>query len=298
MALQAKAIRSKISSVKNIRKITRAMEMVAATKMRKATRLVIDSKEFINRANELLSNLSSHRELSHVLLSTPKNSQKTLVVGISSNRGLCGAYNTNIRKAISNYVKEHKNESFSYIAMGKFVERTMKKLPGELLASFTDLGDFITEEELWSVNSFIVDEFKKGIYKNVILFYTRFNSSLSYTPLSKHILPIRQKDLEETMSEIGIEKKKQRKESFENFVYEPGHEEVLDFILPRITEVYIYQALLEGLASEHSSRMVAMKSASDNAKKLIEMLTINFNRARQAGITQEIAEISAGSITN
>ena len=295
MALQAKAIKSKIASVKNIRKITRAMEMVAATKMRKATRAVVDSKEYVRRAYELLKNLSKHKELSHQLLVAPKNAKKTLIIAISSNRGLCGAYNTNIKRALISYVKTHKDDDFAYIAIGRHIERTAKKLPGELIASFTELGDYISEEELWSVNSFIIDEFKKGIYKKVYLFYTRFNSSLSYTPINKHILPVRKKDLEDTMDDMNMKDEERKVESFENFVYEPGQEEVMDFILPRVTEVYIYQAMLESLASEHSSRMIAMKNASDNAKKLIEMLTVNFNRARQAGITQEIAEISAGS---
>jgi len=292
MALQAKAIKTKINSVKNIHKITRAMEMVAANKMRRATDAVIASKEYVRRAYELLFNLGQNKQLTHELLTSPKNAEKVLLVAISSNKGLCGAYNTNIRKKLAEYIKEN-NENYSFITIGKHIERTARKIDGEMIASFTNLGDSISEEELWSVNSLVVNEFKKGIYKKVILFYTRFNSSISYTPISKQILPIRQDDLENTAKEMGIDELEPV--SFRNFVYEPGEEEVLDFVLPRITEVYIYQAMLESLASEHSSRMVAMKNASDNAKKMIESLTVGYNRARQASITQEIAEISAGS---
>ena len=114
-------------------------------------------------------------------------------------------------------------------------------------------------------------------------------------PSQKHILPIRRDDLKETIEELHDATTAHTSSDYSNFVYEPGAEKILDFILPRITEVYVYQAMLESLASEHSSRMVAMKSATDNAKKLIDNLTVGYNRARQAAITQEIAEISAGS---
>jgi len=294
MALQAKVIKQKIGSVKNIRKITRAMEMVAATKMRRATVAVLNSKEYVVRAYELMQNLSNNKGLSHELLEAPKDATKVLVVGISSNRGLCGGFNTNIRRAVASYIKDSKDD-VATIAVGKYMERTMNSSGKELLASFTSLGDTITEEDIWAINSLIISEYKKGIYKKVVLFYTRFNSSLSYTPLSKEILPVRQEQVKKTIDEIEGMESEVKVESFDNFVFEPDQESILDFVLPRVTEVYLYQSLLESLASEHSSRMVAMKSASDNAKKLVDELNVGYNRARQAAITQEIAEISAGA---
>lgn len=270
------------------------MEMVAATKMRKATGAVVESKEYVKRAYELLVNLGNNQELKHELLNSPEGARKTLIVAISSNRGLCGAYNSNIRKAVAKYVESNPGD-YGYIALGKYVEKTLKKLPGEFLASFSNLGDSISEEDLWAINTFVIDEYKKGEYKNVILFYTKFNNTLSYTPTPKHILPIREKDLEEVITEKEDGEAKVKVDNFSNYLFEPDSDEILDFILPRVIEVYIYQALLESLASEHTSRMIAMKSASDNAKKLIDTLTVGYNRARQAAITQEIAEISAGS---
>jgi len=296
MALQTKVIKNKIASVKNIRKITRAMEMVAATKMRKATSAVVASKAYVKRAYLLIQHLTSHVEAKHVLMETPKGADKVLIVAIAGNRGLCGGYNSTIRKTVREYVTTHADTTYSYISIGKHIEKTLKQLPGDIIASFTQFIDSVSEEDLWPINQLVIDEFKKGTYTKVLLFYTRFNSSLSYTPISKHMLPFRKADLEETMDEMHItEEAQEQANQYIDFLFEPETDTVLDFLLPRITEVYIYQALLESFASEHSSRMVAMKNASDNAKKMIETLTVNFNRARQAAITQEIAEISAGS---
>ena len=299
MALQAKVIKAKISSVKNIRKITRAMEMVAATKMRKATQKAQDSKPYVELARELLNNVQDNKGISHPLLEEPKEALKTLIVGISSNKGLCGGYNSNIRKKVAEYVKENEGD-YSFVAIGKYMERQFGKMSGNMVASFNQLGDTVSEEDLWSINSLIIEEFKKGEYKEVILFYTRFNSPISYTPIQKHMLPIRKEDIDELADEMGIKDSGEDSDGpaihFPSFVYEPGEGEILEFLLPRITEVFVYQGMLESLASEHSSRMVAMKNATENAKNLIDDLTVGYNRARQAAITQEIAEISSGAV--
>lgn len=293
MALQAKVIKAKIGSVKNIRKITRAMEMVAANKMRKATKMAEESKPYVIAAKELLDNVSDAPDLGHVLFETPKETTKTLIVSISSNKGLCGGYNSNIRKKINQYIDQN-TADYSFIAIGKYAERNARKINGELIASFTEIGDTISEDDLWAINSLIINEFKKGKYKEVILFYTQFNSPISYTPIKKNLLPIKKEMINELAEENDLESEKQTY-NFSSFVYEPGVEEILDFLLPRITEIIFYQGMLESLASEHSSRMVAMKNATDNAKNLVDDLMVGYNRARQAAITQEIAEIAGGA---
>jgi len=295
MALSAKVIKTKIKAVSNIKKITKAMEMVSAAKMRKATSRVVESKSYVMYAYELLLHMVEHK-FKHELLLAGDKGDDVLIVAVASGKGLCGGFNVNMRKKVSALQREYGSKA-KFIAVGKYMERAVLRSEGSLVASFTNIKDTIEERDIWSINDMILNEYRKGLYKKVVLVYTRFNSAVSYVVIAKDILPIAPDSLKETIEkDMGL-KIAEKKEGFLNIaLFEPGEDEVLDSVLPRITEVFVYQAFLESLASEHSSRMMAMRNASDNAGAIITDLTVGFNRARQANITKELAEISAGSL--
>lgn len=295
MALQAKQIKNQIQSVGNIKKITKAMEMVAATKMRRATEAAVSSREYARISYELLANLGKQKDIKHPFLNEAPSGKKTLFVMFSANRGLCGSFNAANNKNVLNYYNEHKSEQdMDFIAVGKKSQQLLKKLDGNLLASFIEFSDIASADDTWPISKMIVQEFERGSYNNVVLAYTHFKSALSSSPVIKQLLPIDSAKIEELLKDI-YEEEKERPASMAGYKFEPSEESALDFVLKRVLEIQIYQTLLESQASEHSSRMMAMKSASENADKLSESLKLWYNRARQDQITQEISEIAGGA---
>jgi len=277
----SKIIKNRIKSVKSAHNITNAMELVAAAKIKKAVSNLLASRTYAKYAQELLANLSRERSLKHPLLSVSKNKKELLLV-IASNRGLCGSYNINVVKATAEYVKKNKNTDIDFIVVGRKAEAVSKISKGKIIASFIKFPDDIYADDIIPLTKMAIEEFTKGNYGKVSIVYTDFISSLRYEAKVSPLLPIAKDNLVAKKSEPVI-------------LFEPNEEEVLNLVLPRLTEVRIYQSILEANASEHSARMVAMKNATDNAKSMIEELTLYYNQARQSGITQEIAEISGGT---
>jgi F-type H+-transporting ATPase subunit gamma len=297
MPLPAKTIRTKISSVKNIGKITRAMELVSVSKMKKAVDQATHSREYAARALEILENLSRHRTLRHPLLRQGMG-DKVLLVVVSSNKGLCGGYNANVIKTAVKFAKELKDESCTIVAVGRYSERASRVMKADLVASFVDIGDEPSWRDTRAVANLATEEFLKGAYTRVVLVYTRYESALSYAPVVQNLLPIRKSVVAEFQDTVGSVKNPEPgvvRESMSEYMFEPSEQELLDATLPRLVESQVYQALLEARASEHSARMFAMKNASDNAKTLVEDLTLSYNQVRQSAITQEISEIAAGA---
>ncbi len=301
-----KEIKRRIKSVKSTKKITKAMELVAASKMKRAISQTLSSRLYANYSWEILTSLSNRmEEITHPFFNenikkeSTDDSNKDLIVLITSNRGLCGGYNSQVIKKVISILKKGvaKPQGFGkvvdIIAVGKKGDSSMRKVGQKIVASFTEIPDVnIKITDILPLATFITEEFKKKTYENVYIAYTDFVSALSQKPKTKKILPISKKDIEESLNEGMKEKMITTQEVpylFEGDVYN-----LLESIVEKIVRMQIYQMFLESNASEQSSRMVAMKNANEAAGEMIDDLTLVFNKARQSGITREISEISAG----
>ncbi|MEK7680609.1 MAG: ATP synthase F1 subunit gamma [Patescibacteria group bacterium] len=313
MAVNTKAIKRRIKSVGSTRKITKAMEMVAAAKMRKAVSAALDTRNYATLAWDLLVHLSQGEKMQIPLLEA-RQVKKVLVIMITSNRGLCGSFNSNIIRKTSEQLKDPKNISrqrvsgrvvapsdkieVDVIGIGKKGADFAKKMGYNLIASFTNLSDTPNMNDALPIGRMVVNDYENKVYDKVIVAYTDFKSTIAQIAKLRQVLPISEVDLEKMLNEIEeVSKSHEQKTEIElgNYLFEPNKLDVLKIILPRLVEMQIYQAMLESSASEHSARMVAMRSASDAAEDMIKELNLNFNKARQAGITQEIAEIAGGA---
>jgi len=288
VAVQTRAIKRRIKSVKNTRKITKAMELVAASKMRKSVNAVLASRPYSKLAWSTILALGecvdSHL---HPLLRTQGEVKNTLVLLITSDRGLAGGFNTNIvRKTREEIRALGSSVEIKTVCIGKRGADAMRRLGYPIMASFLQITNNIKFEEVLPIGRLVVDEFISGACDKVLVAYTDFVSAITQKPLIVQLLPLGAKVEEEQEVQNG-------QEALE-FTFEPSPSAVLDSMLPRLVETMVYQAVLESAASEHSSRMMAMRSASDAAGDMIDDLSFTYNQARQAGITQEIAEISSG----
>lgn len=274
-----KLITRRIKSVQNISQITKAMEMVAASKMKKAQEAALMGKPYADRIYQATCELARRTgKKFHPLLSEGNPKGKLLIILISTNKGLCGGLNTNLFRMIHNLTGV--NNLTEYITIGKkgenFVARTGKKL----IADFSLKTPFITSVP--AVTGMVIESFMKGEYREIWLAYNGFLSALKQLPLKKRILPL---------TDIELKEDSQEDINFSDFVMEPSIDDILDNLLPHYIENQIRSAIFEAEASEHSARMIAMKNASDAALDLIDDLTLIYNKARQEKITYEIADI-------
>lgn len=294
-------IKRRIKSIVNTKQITRAMEMVAAAKMQKAQVQALKTRAYARAALEILKNVSAQTPSELQPLLQKNESKKICILLITSDKGLCGGYNANILKKALDFAKRKEKENFKidFIVLGKKGRDFLQRFGFNIIAEFFGLSDKIGILDITPIAQIPIDDFSKKIYREVYLIYTDFITTLKQLPKIKKLLPLTQEDLIK-LAEIGKnipetikEKEKKLTKSYE-YIFEPDARLVLKTMLPRLVEMQIYQAVLESNASEHSARMVAMKNATDNAKDIIEDLTLSFNQARQAAITKEISEISAG----
>lgn len=290
MPLPAKTIRAKIKTVGNIKKITKAMEKVASVKMRRSVRRALATRDYAFHVYELLDSVLGHDHLRHPLLRVGVGAGD-LVVAISSNRGLSGSLNTQLGRAVETHLAAHADRSFDMVAVGKKMERLATRLGRPLVASFVNVPDSVHVRDVLPLVRFITDQFASGRYARIWVAYSHFGSALSFVPVVRQLLPLDQVALRKYMERVFQNRLNGKQAKFYEYTFEPGEEAVLDFVLPKIIEVKIYKMLLESRACEHSARMVAMKSASENAQSLMEGLSVSYNRARQDAITREIAEI-------
>ena len=288
MAMQTKTIKQKMKSVANIGKITKAMEMISVSKMKRSIEKRNNSLLFAEESLALLKNLVKHKDLSNKYLEKGEG-EKVLMLVIASNKGLCGGYNINVSKQVTEFVKQNKDVKVDVVAVGRQAQKNASRNGLDLIASFDDFSDYYTSSEVRSLLQFLFEKYDSGDYKEVRIAYTEFFSSISYEAKIKSFIPL---SIDDTENIIGSS---DDKKDFALYTFEPSEQEVLNTVVPAVLMTILYQYFLEGLASEHSSRVTAMRNASDNAEELGEELRINFNRARQAAITQEIAEIVGGS---
>lgn len=306
MPLSPRLIRRRIKSVTNTRKITRAMELVSASKMRKAVAAVLASRPYAEAAWRAVGELAraGQREL-HPLLAE-RGPGRTLLIVFSSDRGLCGGFNSQLLRSVFAFLKKQGEET-DIVAIGRKGQSALVRAGAKLTASFTDLTNNPRLLDLKPAADLAVNDFLAGRYAHVRLAFTDYRSAIAQKPIIRQLLPIvriaelgeveRRRSGEAEKSDDRLAARSSRLEAEKanlEYVFEPSPQAVLDRMLPRLVEAQIWQALLESSASEHSARMVAMRSASDSAGDMIDSLTQIFNSARQAGITREIAEISSG----
>lgn len=301
MAVNTKVVKRRIKSIGNTKKITKAMELVAAAKMRKAVKAALSTRAYATLAREMLKRLSQMKNLNNLPLMQIRPVKKVLLVVITSNRGLCGGLNTNVFKKVLEQVRTPVEHAiFEAVTVGKTGDKMMRKLGIKIIASFTNLSDTPRLTETTPIAQIVNEEFVKKNYDRVMVIYTDFVSTISQKPAIKQLLPISSFDLERMLHEAGKNSPAGKTDTSTDiqpidFVFEPSPLEILKFMLPRLMETQVFQALLESSASEQSARMMAMRSASDAASDMIDDLTFALNQARQAGITREIAEIAGGA---
>ncbi len=293
MATQIKTIKQKITSISNIKKITKTMEMVSIAKMKKAVDLSLRSKEYAKYALAILKTLAKEREIEHPLLELGAG-EATLLVVFASNKGLCGSYNMNVSKLVHQYKMKH-GGNIEVVTIGKQAEKIANRNRFKIVASFHEFGEEISIEEVISLRKFLMRQFlETGKYKRVVAIYTEFVKRLNYQPIARKLLPVSIKATQNFISD-HVEVDDADKKVSSLYIFEPSEARVLEKVIPTLLNDVLLQIMLESLASEHSSRMVAMKNATDNATELVSDLLLTFNRARQANITQEVAEIIAGA---
>lgn len=286
-----KEIRGKIKSVQNTRKITKAMEMVAASKMRKAQDRMRQARPYADKMRNIIAHLAaSSTAYAHPFLVKHKTqSGKAAMIIIATDKGLAGALNTNIQRLVLHKSQElhEKGQSLSVTAIGNKAVAFSGHLGLEVVSQVVQLGDRPNLDRLLGAIRVQLDAYAQGKVDAVYIAYTRFVNAMKQIPTIEQLLPLSQ----EKLASIGEEP---RQYSWD-YIYEPDAQTVLDELLKRYVEALIYQAVAENMASEQSARMVAMKAASDNAKKLIGELQLVYNKTRQAGITKEITEIVGGA---
>ena len=284
MPASRKLIKSRIKSVKNTRKITKAMELVAASKMRKAVAATLKGRPYVRLAKETIEAvMAKSANVEHELLN-PGKGTRDLVIVFTSDRGLAGGYNVNMIKFVRDAMR--KMGDVDVIAVGKRGGDALQRLKFNVIASFPGLGNAPQYKDIIPVARMAIDGFTGGSYRRVHLYYTDFISGVTQTPTAQIVLPYGATEvLLPTADPLA---------SVE-YTMEPSPHDLLSQMIPRLVMTAFYQALLESSASEHAARMLAMKNASDSARDMMESLTFTYNQVRQAGITQEIAEISSGA---
>lgn len=293
-------IRRRIKSVKNTGKITRAMEMISSVKMRKAVEGVVMLRPYALSTWNVLRAVSRARDVREKLpLFSERPPEKILFVVVTSNRGLCGSFNTQLLRRVrvetERLLQKSERVSFEYLSLGRKGDKGLRFLNGDVVASFPEVISRPSISEARSVARFVFDGFEAKKWDHVFLVYTDFVSALIQKPRVHQILPFFEQDAEEQISEMGTGNVSVKEKSLHaEYIIEPTPERVLRTLLFRLLETQILHAVLESNASQEAARMVAMRNATDAAKDMTESFTLLYNQLRQAKVTQEIAELSAG----
>jgi F-type H+-transporting ATPase subunit gamma len=285
----SKEIRTKIKSVQSTRKITKAMEMVAASKMRKAQDRMRRSRPYGDKIRNIAAHLAhANTELRHPFLVKREDVKDVGVILVTSDKGLCGGLNTNALRLLTNKVKEWQDagRKILFTAFGNKGFAFLQRFGGEIVSHLTGLGDTPHLDRIVGPAKVIVDAYTQGRIGALFIVYTRFVNTMKQEAVVEQILPLPADRLKEDA--------RANKGSWD-YLYEPDAETALGQLLRRYLEAIVYQALAENIASEQSARMVAMKSASDNASNVIDELTLIYNKSRQAAITKELSEIVGGA---
>ena len=281
----SKEIRTKIKSVQNTRKITKAMEMVAASKMKKAQERMRAARPYGEKIRNVAAHLShANPEYRHPFLISRDTVKRIGIIVITADKGLCGGLNTNVLRLALNRMKEWgaQGEEFEVCAIGNRGLGFMQRLGATVVSHVVGLGDRPHMEKLIGAIKVMLDGYTQDRFDRLVIFYTRFINTMKQEPVMEQLLPL-------SGERLGVPT------GAWDYIYEPEAKVVLDQVLTRYIEGLIYQAVSENMASEQSARMVAMKAASDNAGNVIDELTLVYNKTRQASITKELSEIVGGA---
>ena len=278
-------IKLRIRSVKSTQKITKAMEMIAASKMKRAQTQALKGRPYLNKLKEILADIVflSDPRLKHPLLQKRSAVKKVGYVFITANRGLCGAYNTNVIRTMFEILKEKNDKEEIVLTVGKKGRQAMERIGKNILADFENISDKPSFLETLGISKIMTQDFLDGKLDEVYMVYNHFYSALTQKPVVVKLLPV--EPSKEFLKPTGKRE----------YIFEPKKEQILDELLQRYVQTMVYQTVLEAVASEQSARMLAMRQATDNAGEIVDNLTLHYNKARQTKITKEILEVVAGS---
>jgi F-type H+-transporting ATPase subunit gamma len=283
-------MRMRIRSVKNISQVTRALEAVSASKVRRAVKAVMDTRPYATKAWQVLTHVAAQpgREQLHPLLTDRPVVKNTLAVVITGDRGLAGAYNSNVIRFIAQNF-DHSRVPVKYIAIGRKGRDLLYRRRKQVIADFSNLPAAPSFADVSAIGRMAVDSFLSGEVDEVFLIYTNFYTMARQVVEMQKLLPL------ELHSEHEHVQADQARRTSAAYIYEPAEREILDEIIPRFTALQVYQAILESQASEHAARMVAMRNATDNARELVGALQLAYNKVRQQAITNDILDIVGGA---
>ncbi len=286
-----KEVRIRIASVQSTQQITKAMKMVSAAKLKRATNAITQLRPYATKLKEILGNLSASLEGSSSPFIQEREPNKVLVVVVSSNRGLAGAFNMNVIKATNNLIAERYSEQFkngnvSVVAIGKKAQDFYEKRNYNTIGNNNELYSALTFENVTKVTEAIMDGFVKGDYDEVQVVYNRFKNAAVQIVTTEQLLPLKRN------AEAQVETVKS---SNVDYILEPSQAEIVEQLIPKSIKIQLYKAVLDSHASEHGARMTSMDKATENAGDLLKALKLSYNQARQAAITTELTEIVSGA---
>lgn len=299
-----KDLKKRIRSVSSIEQITKAMEVVSMTKMRKSQQFALQARPYAIAAFEMFDSLLHYAKERPALL-TPRPIRRKLLVVVTSDKGLVGSFNESVLRRAGAWIAAAEKDGVEYavMAVGRKGRESLERKKVPLVASFHGFGDYTSIMETVPAAERILDGFFSREWDSVDIVYTHFRTTLKQETAQKRLLPATKKGIHEVIEaivpefgkyhELARSRHPRGKYNYE-FVFEPSPAEILDALVPSLVKIFVHHVVLESNASEHSARMVTMKSASENAKELVGELNLQYNKARQAGITQELSEVIAG----
>jgi F-type H+-transporting ATPase subunit gamma len=281
-------IKSRIRSINSIQQITSAMELISVSRLKRLESKVKMSRAYIKRLRDLIENISSAREITTHPLMVAREPKAIGVLIITSDRGLCGAYNSNVIRLSHNFIEDQKGKrEIKLFLIGKKGYDFFKKRPYQIIKYQPQFSRTVTSADSRAIAQELIQGYSEERYDEIHIFFTKFTTVIHILPARLMLLPFK------SMETMAIEEK--RTKFTAEYLYEPSREKIWETLLPWYVETQIYQAILESMTSEHGARMVSMKSATENAKDLIADLTLTCNKARQAAITKELIEITTGT---
>ncbi len=282
-----KEVKSRISSVVSTQQITKAMKMVAAAKLRKSQERITQMRPFAKKLNSLLQNLSAAGSDGQTWYSTVREEKKILIVAISSDRGLCGSFNSSIFKATlklieEKYTTQHKQKNVTILPMGKKAMEFFTKRGIPVLNNYANIFHNLSFETVSEAGQYLMDRFRKGEYDKIEIVYNEFKNVATQVLRTEQWLPV-------------LPAAKEKKSEEVDYIYQPNQEEILTGLIPKSLKVQLFKAVIDSNAAENGARMTAMDKATENAGEMLKDLRLSYNRTRQAAITKEILEIVAGA---
>jgi len=284
-----KEVRIRIASVQSTQQITKAMKMVSAAKLKRATNAIIQLRPYATKLKEILGNLSANLEGSSSPFIQEREPNKVLIVVVSSNRGLAGAFNMNVIKATNNliaekYSEQYKNGNVSIVAIGKKSQDFYEKRNYNVIGNNNEVYAALTFENVTKITDSIMAGFEKGEFDRVEMVYNKFKNAAVQILTTEQLLPLPKPEV-----------LKDEKRSKIDYILEPAQEEIVEQLIPKSIKIQLYKAVLDSHASEHGARMTSMDKATENAGDLLKALKLSYNQARQAAITTELTEIVSGA---